>query len=390
MIQTLTGFRVVDLTRKKQAGAAYSKLLAEYGAEVILVETPDTDASRLSHANDFYHGGKKSIALDLHKEEGRQILLALLKSADVFMTDYVTAELQSLGADYPSVRAVNPAIIYAHGSIYGEQGPLKDTAADAAAVWWASSGAAWCSMELGDLAPVLNPGLAEVNPAKTLCLGVCAALYHRWKTGEGMYVSTSVLADAIYSNADSPLEMQYGAEYPKTRKRPRRATLNTYRCRDGWIMFITLSFDKDWNNLLTALNLTELIGDPRWTCLDDSMYENSPPITAIFDEAFAKFTCDEIVSRIKAYDMACMKIKTTADVLQDPQILANRYLITVEASDGKQVTIPTGPVRFGDNEPAPFRPAPAKGENTEQILHTIGFDDAAIGTLAAQGVIFPA
>lgn len=390
MIKTLKGIKAVDLTSLDHVGSAYSKLLAEYGAEVILVEPAGADRTRQSHEADFYHGGKKSLAVDLHTREGQEILWALLKEADVFVTDYFERDLKALGVDYAAVSAGNPRIIYAHGSVYGEEGPLKDTAGDAGAVWWATSGAMWCTMELGDLAPIPNPGLPEVNVGKSLVLGICAALYRRIKTGKGMYLSSSVLGDAIYSNADSPLEMQYGAEYPKTRKRPRRATLNTYRCKDGWIALITLSFEKDFGNLMEAIGRPDLRGDTRWQKIEDTMYDKSPEVVEIMDQALARLTCEEAVSRIKAYDMAVIKIATVDDVLKDPQVLANRFLVEVKDRDGKSLYMPQSPVRFGDYEPGEYLPAPVPGADTREILVSHGYSEARIEALAAEGIIVTA
>lgn len=387
MIETLKGVRVVDLTAFEDAGSAYSKLLAEYGAETILIETVKAEAGRNSHEFDFYHAFKESLALDLESADGRQILYELLKTADVFITSFSEQKLKRLGLHYEAISAMNPGIIYARGTIYGEEGHLRDEPANASAVWWASSGHMWGSMELGDVPPIPNSGLPEVNVGKSLTLGICAALFRRARTGKGMYLSTSVLGEAIYDNADTPLEVQYGAEYPKTRKRPRRATLNTYHCKDGWIAIITLSFEKDFGNLMEAIGRPDLRGDPRWTKLEDTMYDNSPEVVAIMDEALAKLSCDEAVSRIKAFDMAAIKIAAVDDVLRDPQILANKYLFSFTGSDGKKVVLPQSPVRFGDYEPAEYRRAPEHGENTRTILRALGYGQEAVEALIAAGTV---
>ncbi len=387
MIKTLEGVKVVDLTAQKDAGSAYSKLLAEYGAEVILVEAAKAADVRASHELDFYHGGKKSLAVDLDQEAGRQALHLLLKTADVFVTSLSEMKQKEWGLSYPILAALNPRIIYAHGSIYGEEGHLKDEPADASAVWWASSGHMWGTMELGDLPPILNSGLPEVNVGKSLVLGICAALFRRAKTGKGMYLSASVLGEAIYDNADTPLEVQYGVEYPKTRKRPRRATLNTYRCKDGWIALITLSFEKDFGNLMEAIGRPDLRGDPRWQCLEDTMYDQSVELVKIMDEALEKLTCDEAVSRIKAFDMAVIKIATVSDVLSDPQIRANQFLYACEGSDGKTIFLPQGPVRFGDYQPAAYQKAPRQGQHTREILQGIGYAKEQVDALAAAGTV---
>ena len=117
------------------------------------------------------------------------------------------------------------------------------------------------------------------------------------------------------------------------------------------------------------------------------MYDNSPEVVAIMDEALAKLSCDEAVSRIKAFDMAAIKIAAVDDVLRDPQILANKYLFPFTGSDGKKVVLPQSPVRFGDYEPAEYRRAPEHGENTRTILRALGYGQEAVEALIAAGTV---
>lgn len=230
MYQPLKGITVIDLTLAG-SGPSCTKLLSEFGANVIWVEAPSGTSTRAVHKFDFYTTGKRAVALNLKTPEGKEVLTRMLKTADVFVSNYRPKGLAHLGLSYEDVKAVKPDIIYATLTGFGEEGPEANNAGYDPVAFWAKGGMLRDIAEKGSL--VVPPiAVGDITAGMGLFGGICAALYGRQQTGEGCHVFTSLLAQAVYLDHDALIETQYGEEYPKTRLQPRRAMLNTYRCSD--------------------------------------------------------------------------------------------------------------------------------------------------------------
>lgn len=385
MVQTLKGIKVVDMTLAG-AGPTAGRMLAEYGADVILVEPVTGVNSRVWHGLDFYHGNKKSIALNLKDPDGHQALMDLLKDADVFLSSYRLKALDKMGLDWESLHQYNPKLIVANMSGYGDVGPRRDDPGYDVIGFWAMGGILHTIQEKdGDL-PVLPGGIGDTSAGRSLALGVINALYHRERTGEAIHVSTSLVAEGIFDNQDAIIESQYGEQYPKTRKAPRHSLLNTYRCKDGWVILITLNFEKDFWNIMRALSREDLVGDPRWTRFTDTDDAGAPAVVEIFDEAFGKLTTQEAAANLAQYGIPCQKVLSVNEVLEDPQVLANNYVFPHTQFDGKKILMPATPLQFGDSEPIENTGAPAIGENSVEILHSLGYSDEKIQDMLARHV----
>ena len=387
MLQVLKGVKVVDFTVAVAASATV-KILHDLGADVICVEPMTGHSSRMSapHVYDFFGNGLKSLPLNLKDPEGMKIMQTLLKDADVFVSNFRMKALKKLGLSYEDMKKINPRIV--HGTIdgYGRKGPLAAAPGYDTMCFWARGGLMRDIAEAGTL--VVAPlSIGDVSTGEALAMAICAGLYGREKTGEGCEVTASLYAQALYLNHNAFVETQYGQTYPKSRKTPSRALLNSYQCRDGeWLTINILDFDKDFNNLLTVLELPELIGDPRWTCRPDTMYEKAPELVAILDQAFKKFDRDEIVAKLNAADIANSPVQSTVETMTDPQALENEYVVSYKTKEGKDVVIPTIPVKVGDYAPAPMAAGPDIGQHTAEILGSLGYSDAEIAALVEKKV----
>ena len=275
MYKPLDGIKVVDLTLAG-SGPSCTKLLAEFGAEVIWVEALRGTTTRAVHKFDFYCTGKQALTLNLKSSEGKEALSRIIKDSDVFVSNYRPKGLKSLGLTYEEVKSIRPDIIYATLNGFGEEGPEANNPGYDPVAFWSKGGLLSDIAEKGSL--VVPPiAIGDITAGQGLFGGICAALMGRAKTGEGCHVFTSLLAQAVYLNHDALIETQYGEQYPKTRLEPRRSMLNTYQCKDGkWItMTIVDKFEKYFNPLMKVIDREDLIGDSRWKSIEDTMYDNA-------------------------------------------------------------------------------------------------------------------
>lgn len=386
MYTPLKGIKVLDLTLAG-SGPSCTKLLAEFGAEVIWVEALSGTSTRAVHKYDFYCTGKKNLTLNLKTPEGKEALNRILKDSDVFVSNYRPKGLKSLHLTYDEVKAVKPDIIYATLTGFGEEGPEANNAGYDPVAFWAKGGMLRDIAEKGSL--VVPPiAVGDITAGMGLFGGICAALYGRKMTGEGCHVFTSLLAQAAYLNHDAMIETQYGEEYPKTRLEPRRSMLNTYQCGDGkWItMTITDKFDKYFDALLKVIGREDLVGDPRWQKIEDTMYDGAPELVKIFDEAFAKMTQDEAIEKLQSIDAPVSRVQSTEEMMRDPQVLANKYVYQLEASvpptdaETADIWVPASPIKFNtvDSGVIGQKRGPKLGENSVEVLKQYGFSDEEI------------
>ena len=339
MFQPLKGIKVIDLSLAG-CGPSATKVLAEYGADVIWVEPPWGTSTRTVHKFDFYTVGKRSITLNLKEPEGHDVMVKLLETADIFVSNYRPGEEGTI--------LVPPAAV-------------------------------------GDIATGL-----------TLAGGIMAAMYNREKTGEGCHVFTSLLAQAVYMNHDALVEVQYGEKYPKSRKAPRRSLLNTYQCGDGgWITIaVTVDFERYFPGIMRAIGREDLIGDPRFQSIDDTTYARAPEMVRILDEGFAKLTQAEALERLQSADIPAYKVQGTADLLDDPQVHANNMIyqlpVTTPPKENQEcIYVPATPVKFDTLDSGVacnVTRGPRLGENTTEILKEYGYSDEAIASMAEKHI----
>lgn len=303
----LRGVRVVELaswTYVPSAGAA----LADWGADVIKVEGVSSgDPGRALVVGGFTreaarpdadfilelgNRGKRSIAIDIKSETGRELFGRLLASADVFLTNWLPGALERARLTVADIRAFNPRIIVARGTGLGVRGPDRDRGGFDAATYLARGGVAYTLTPFGSETPaVQGPGFGDLQAGATLAGGVCAALFHRGRTGEPTIVDSSLLAQAMWSIAPSISAADFfdidgipGAP-PGLAINP---LVNRYRTKDGrWIQLVFLQPDKYWAGFCRRIGLAELADDARFVP-SSNLIANAAAATELLANTFAR------------------------------------------------------------------------------------------------------
>ena len=396
----LKGVKVVDLTYFV-AGPGTARILADMGADVIKVEPSWGDPGRLTgqslkipvvdeKANPFYttyNANKRGIALDLKSDKGMSILHRLLKDADVFLTSYRTKALVKLGLDYDSLHEKYPQIVWAQVNGFGDNGPAKDNPGFDTVAFWARSGAMSDNAERGT---TINPaiGFGDASTSCSLAAGILGALYEQAKTGVGKKVMVSLFGQAIWAMSAIIPAAQYGDEYPKTRKNAVSPVINSYQCKDGkWIFLSILEHERYIDILFKALGREDLIGYEDFATTLKAK-ENAVELISVLDKEFLKLTQDEADQLLTDNDIAHERIQTASDIVKDAQALENNYVVPFENRDGSKTYLSMPPIKFNSVEGIEVKDAPLVGEHNIEVLKELGYSDDEIKQFAEEGAIF--
>jgi CoA:oxalate CoA-transferase len=400
----LSGVRVIAWSLR-QTGPSATQLLADMGAEVIKVEVPaggdshrgaTKDAGKwttldhgLPYGFEILNRNKKSITIDLSKEEGRKILYSLVAKADVFVQNFRYGVAKKLGVDYPMLKQHNPSLIYANCTGYGTKGKQATQAALDPAIHAASG------MMLGigeaDSPPVHLPGaMSDQITGIMLAYAIMVALFCRERKGVGQEIDVSMLGTMIWVQTNNIIATLLTK---KSRERQARAKapnplVNHYCCKDDkWILLSHFQPQKYWPILCRVLGLEYLQDDPRFSTLK-AREENSAEIIALLDKAFAGKTRDEWLALFAPEDLIYSPIKDYWEVVNDPQVLENDYITEVDhpaLGPLKEIGIP---VHLSETPGSIREPAPQLGQHTEEILvDMLGYSWEDVEVLREKGVI---
>lgn len=381
----LAGYRVVELG-VWVAGPAAAGLAADWGADVVKVEPPAGDPQRrvfgaLGIADqtgvppfEIDNRGKRSVVLDLQTEDGRAQMEKLLATADVFVTNVRPEALERLGLGHDAVLERFPRLVYASLTGYGLDGPERNRAGYDIGAFWARSGLAHTLVPPDQLPPALRSGMGDHITGITLLSGVLAKLLERERTGKGGLVATSLMRTGMYTLGwDIGIVLRFGKrESTRSRERSRGPLVNCYRAGDGRAFWLLLrEADRHWPKLLAALDDPDLAADERFT--DAKLrVANTEALIVELDEAFAKFSFDELVARFDAHDVWWAPINSIFDVIEDPQAQANGAFVEMTPQPGEQpYRAVNGPVDFAGYA---FRPGPVPhlGQHTDEVLAELG------------------
>lgn len=394
-LAALAGIRVLDFSHVFQ-GPVATQLLADYGADVIKVERPGAgdwsrswgpfiDGVSMPFAN--LNRNKRSIAVDMKQPAGKEIVLQLVQSADVLVHNFRGGTMEKLGLGYDDVQVMNPRLIYASSSGWGDTGPYverrrggHDLMARAEAGWF---------YQADPGTPPAPAGISIDYPAGLmLAQGILLALLARMQTGRGQQVTTDLLSVAFHAHAWSGAEaLNRGRIHQVDGVGATEAAIDkVFRTQDGWLELSPVFSENSLRDISLAMGLGDLSDDPRFRTPQDRL-ANRNAMNAILAEHFLADTTENWIARLEPQGVLCGKIRSFDEAADDPQIAANGMIVEMEHASAGPLRLLGTPLRLGDTPPS-YRIAPPElGEHTRAILGELGYGGEAIDTLLAKRVV---
>ena len=382
----LSRFTVLDLSRVR-AGPTCARQLADWGANVIKIEAP----ARLEpgdpiggprHNGDFQnlHRNKRSITLDLKNPHGRDALLRLARTADVVIENFRPDVKTRLGIDYENLRAINPRIIYASISAYGQTGPYRER-----------PGFDQIAQGMGGLMSITGlPGqgpvragaaVADVAAGLFAALGIMVALLERETSGEGQKVETSLLESQIFMLDFQAARWLVDKVVPKQagNNHPTSIPTGVYRTKDGYINIATTGAPT-WIRFCKALDAEHFLQNPDYAS-NDLRSKNRDKLNAEIDAIMAAQTSADWIERLNAQGVACGPIYAIDEMFEDPQVKHLGIVTQMQTKDRGTLDVMRQPVSLSRTPSAVAMPTPERGEHTGEILREFGFSEAEIEAL---------
>lgn len=381
-LEAFAGLRVVELG-VWVAAPATAALLADWGADVIKVEPPSGDPMRFvfgslgidddmpNPAFALDNRGKRSMVLDLRSDEGKGALERLLATADVFISNLRPGALDGLGLEAEATVARHPHLVYCSVSGYGLKGPERDRPTYDIGAFWARSGLAR-QMADGDGNPLnARGGIGDHVTGLAALAGVLAAVMEQRHTGRGRVVEVSLLRTGAYALGwDLGLQMTLGkVAGSEPRHRNQAPLMNPYLTKDGqWFFFTGLEAARHLPAVIRALDRPDLHDDPRFSSAG-AIRKHRTEVIAILDELIATRTMDEWADAFDREGVWWAPAQTPAQVVADPQLLANDGILDVAGGEGgPPLRAVNGPISFSDLPLSEVGPVPGLGQHTDEIL----------------------
>ncbi len=391
----LTGMRVLELAQI-MAGPTAGMMLADMGADVVKVEKlPGGDDSRgyreprvngVSAPFLILNRNKRGIALDLKRPQGREILLRLVRGADVLTENYRRGTLEKLGLGYEVLSAANPGLVYCAISGYGRDGPW----ADKGGFDLIAQGVAGLMSITGEPggAPVkTGNSVADINAGILAVTGILAAWAHKLRTGQGQVVDTSLMEAALqqtywhaaiaFATGESPGPT--GSAHILT------APYQAFRAKDGWVN-VGGANQANWERIADVLGHPEWRDDPRFRTNSERM-ANLPALVDAMNAVLATRTRAEWLAAFDAAGVPAGPVNSMQEALSHPQAIARGMIVDLVHPEAGATKALGCPVHFSATPASVTRPAPMLGEHTREVLAEAGYSAGEIDAFVAEGVV---
>ena len=407
MVKVMDGFRVLEVAQFTFVPAA-GAILADWGADVIKVEHPlrgDTQRGFLKMGGfelnaqrhplmEHPNRGKRSVGIDVSKPGGQQVLYELARTADVFLTNYMPAVRQKNNFDVEHIRSVNPSIVYARGSAYGDKGPERDVGGYDGTAFWTRSGIghSLTPPELGGFLSQGIPAFGDSIGGMNIAGGIAAALLHRERTGQALEVDVSLLSTAWWAAGASMTQgMDTGetmrGEMPHSGGSAANPFMGNYETSDGGTINLCIVSPTGYiRDTFEHLGIPEAADDPRFADVLPLM-KNADAASELIVKAIGGRPFEYWRQHLKTMKGQWAPFLSFIDLAVDEQAIANDMIVEVEAaSGGPPFKVVRGPVQF-NHEPLTTTRAPQASEHTELVLMEIGIDWDRIAELKESGAI---
>src|SRR6202522_1972903 len=389
--QPLSGVRVIDFTQV-MLGPSATQVLADYGADVIKIERPGAgDLSRTSIPDDpdgadnpvfrSLNRNKRSIALDLRKPGGKVIIYDLVRQADIVANNFRAGVMERMGFGYDELSKINPRIICAFGSGFGQSGPLaykggQDILAQAL------SGVMRRKCNDDEPLAVYATSLCDYTAGMHLVQAILLALLQREKTGRGQQVAVSLFESMLAMQMqEAAMWLQRGQHfswggYPLT---------GAFETSDGAIVLVGAFKTNPLQEICKALGIGDLSADPRYATFKDQL-AHKPQLQAIFRERFASNSTEYWLARLDEQDLLCAPVLTLAEALGHEQAKGHGNVVTLNGGGDAMPLIGT-PLSMDASAFQIRRPPPALGADGDAILSEVGYPTERIAALRKTGVL---
>ncbi len=395
------GLKVVDCGTWI-AGPVAGTILADFGADVVKVEIPGAGdpfralangplSPRASVNYNWITDGrnKRSIALNLATNEGRDILMQLVRQCDVFITNQPFPTRRKLRLNYEDLQPENPRMIYASLTAYGEEGPDAELEGFDGVAWWARSGLMDMVRYPGAIPGGSVPGMGDHPTAVAVYAAIVTALMRRERTGKGSKVHTSLLANGVWSNACLAQAAVIGAEFPVREvppPPPRSPNRVLYETSDNRLLQLYMVRTHDEvDRLLIAAGRDDLLADPRFADPASRM-EHAPALVEQLRQTFRERPAAEWMRTFRESGVPVTLVAEMGDLLTDPQLIANNIVAPPTDPRVPADLVINHPLNIDGMPREGARWAPEVGEHTDEVLAELGFDPAAVASLHARGI----
>lgn len=394
MAGALAGLKIVDMT-VVALGPFATMMLAEQGAEVIKVESPEGDTTRHvgpSKANPgmgphhmFVNRNKRSLCLDLKRPEALQALLSVIKGADALVYSIRPAAMARLGLSYEAVRRVNPEICYVGAYGYHEDGPYGHLPAYDDAIQAISGVAALMGGKDGPprYAPTV---MADKTVGLTLAYAILVALMHKVRTGQGQKVDVPMFETMVnWLMMEHLWERSFAADGTLGYSRLMTPTRKPYRAKDGYLAILPYT-DRHWRAFFEVAGEPGVMDDPRYATMRQRSLHIAE-IYAMVERLTPARSVAEWIEALQAREIPCMPVKSLEQLFEDPHLAARGLFRTIEHHSEGEITSLAPPIAFSATPSAHLRGAPLLGEDSQAVLREAGLPEATIEALRASGAL---
>jgi len=395
MESALSGIRIIDFSHVFQ-GPVGTQLLADYGADVIKVERPGSgDWSR--RWGPFVQGvslpfaglnrNKRSLAVDVKTAAGKEIVHRLVKDADVIVHNFRSGVMEKLGFSFDELARVNPRLVYAWSSGWGDQGPSADRARGGHDLM-ARAEAGWFVQPDPAKAPFPAGISADYAAGLMLNQAILMALVARARTGVGQRVTTDLLSVAFHAHSwEGPAELNADRITEASGVNANEGIIDkAFATRDGYIEISPVFSENSLRDISVAIGISDLSAEPRFAT-HERLLEHRQEVNDLLSARFREKGTAEWIADLEPKGIFCAKVNTVVEAAQEPQLQANGMLVEMEQPGAGKLRLLGTPLRLYGTPPVPRTFAPELGEHTREILIQLGYSTEAVAGLERSGVV---